>query len=609
MSESPEHLDVDDVCQQYVDLWRSGNAPSIEEYAKKHPELSQQIRDLLPTMIFAEQLNPRIETESSKEIEVPGNLGPFAIHREIGRGGMGVVYEASQAELSQPIALKVLHNFGFGSPSQSDRFIREAEAAARLHHANIVPPRQYGTTDSYHYLAMALIDGVSLDRLIRGEEVFADDDPILGVYGKLVSSPQQIAILGAQVASALSHAHENGMVHRDIKPANLILDRNGEVWVTDFGLAKLFDEDDGLSRTGELIGTPRYMAPEQLVGIADERTDIYGIGVTLYELVAKRRPWAEHRRNAGDSSILDVPDIREFAPEIPEELACIIMQACQHHPESRYASARALEFALNNFAYRGDTNRRSENRNQSQIPFPFATVIIAVAAVIMAGWLISSFFLESKDESVFSPQVSSGVDECEQVYAPPKTNCISYIDPETKYHHVVVKICERSDDAEEYGEGTMYLDSSDLELTWDEEYQLVGLRFPGVKIPKDATIHSAKISFHCYSTDDRECSLRITGIDDANPVSFRPIPYDMTNRPRTETTVQWQPGPWERDGIAETSDCKAIVQTIVSKADWKSGNALGFIIDGEGSRRAGAYDDNIHSAAFLSIQFEPLVIQ
>lgn len=607
MSESPEQLAVDEICQKYIDSWRKGEAPSVEDFAELHPSMADSIRNLLPTMIFAEQLNPQIESVKIRELDVPGNLGPFALHREIGRGGMGIVYEASQSDLSHSLAVKVLHNFVSPTNNLTDRFIREAENASRLHHANIVPPRQYGATDSYHYLAMALIDGVSLDRLIHGDEVFADDDPILEVFNNLVSSPKQVAILGAQVASALSHAHKNGMVHRDIKPANLILDRNGNVWVTDFGLAKLFDEDDDLSRTGELIGTPRYMAPEQLFGLADERSDIYGIGVTLYELVTRRRPWAEQRRRSDSDSVLEIPDIRQFEPNTPNALADIIMKACQHHPESRYATARDLEFALNDFAFGGETDRRSEPRVESGIPFPFSTGLAATAIVLLACWIISSLIF--KKPHSLPPQVPTELETAEAEYQPPKTNCISFIDPATNYHQVIVKVCNREDDAEEYGEGVMYLDSSDLELTWDEEYQIVGLRFAGVEIPQGAQIKSARIDFESYSTDIGDSQLRISGIDDANPISFRPIPYDLSNRERTVASINWEPAPWERGNIESTPDCTSIVQAIVSKPEWQSGNALGFIIDGEGQRRAGAYDDNIHSAATLVVQFEPERIQ
>lgn len=602
MAESPNQLEIDEACQRYIQAWRDGSASSVEEFAEEYPHLADEIRKLLPTMIFAEQLNPRIESETFQEVEVPGELGPFELHREIGRGGMGVVYEASQSDLSHPLAVKVLHNFAHPTQNLTDRFVREAETASRLHHAHIVPPRQYGATESFHYLAMALIDGVSLDRLIRNEEVFADTDPILNVFENLVSSPKQVAIVGSHVASALSHAHENGMVHRDIKPANLILDRKGCIWVTDFGLAKLFDEEDDLSRTGELIGTPRYMAPEQLVGLADERSDIYGIGVTLYELVTRRRPWAEHRRKSDEGSILQVPDVRKYAPELPDRLADIIMKACQHHPEARYQTARALEFELNDFAFGGAADRRNETRARSQIPFPFSTGLAATAVVLLAGWILSSMFFAKP--SPVPPHSPPPLSSEESEYEPPKTNCISFIDPATNYHQVIVKVCNREDDAEEYGAGTMYLDSTDLELTWDEEYQLVGLRFDGVEIPAGATIKSARIEFESYSTAIAESNLEIFGIDDANPISFRPIDYDLTNRPRTAERVTWTPEAWERGAIERTPECTALVQAIVSKPDWQEGNAIGFIIDGKGHRRAGAYDDNIHSAASLVVQFE-----
>ncbi len=137
-----------------------------------------------------------------------------------------------------------------------------------------------------------MIDGVSLDKLVKADE--GVDPKLFLLFDEICSNWRRIAELGAKIASALSHAHSLGMVHRDIKPANLILARDGNIWVTDFGLAKLYDDESDLSRTGELIGTPRYMAPEQILGVADERSDIYGVGLTLYELIVKDCPWAKH---------------------------------------------------------------------------------------------------------------------------------------------------------------------------------------------------------------------------------------------------------------------------------------------------------------------------
>ncbi len=182
---------------------------------------------------------------------------------------------------------------------------------------------------------MPLIDGISLDRLIV--EKLTNDPGIQRIFQEICADWKKIARLGAQVASALHHAHENGVIHRDIKPANLILDRHGNTWVTDFGLAKLFEDDSNLSQTGDLIGTPRYMSPEQLFGIPDARSDIYSLGVTLYELLAT--DWENNRMRRGmsfaKSSLLELPDLRFLNPAVPEPLARVVMKACSHHPESR----------------------------------------------------------------------------------------------------------------------------------------------------------------------------------------------------------------------------------------------------------------------------------
>ena len=203
----------------------------------------------------------------------PQRLGDFLIGRKIGQGGMGAVYEAEQMSLGRRVALKVLRFGSVSDPAAIDRFKREAETVANLHHTNIVPIFSVGSEGGVNYYAMQFIEGASLD------QVAADQHKPL--------DPLVVAAWGLQAAEALSHAHQRDVIHRDVKPSNLLLDNDGRIWLTDFGLAKRLD-DVTLSMTGALLGTPRYMSPEQAEAAAqsvDHRTDIYSLGATLYELV------------------------------------------------------------------------------------------------------------------------------------------------------------------------------------------------------------------------------------------------------------------------------------------------------------------------------------
>ena len=246
---------------------------------------------------------------------VEKRLGDFEVLREIGRGGMGVVYEARQVSLNRKVALKVL-GAGLGLSAQgAQRFRREAEAAAKLHHSNIVPVYATGEQDGTLYYAMELIEGPSLDRLIRqmrqahdapavgeGQSPGADPGqtgPYVGDGGKtseLVAATSSsdlgsgshyfdaVARAVAEVADALEYAHKSGVIHRDVNPSNLLVSPDGRLSLTDFGLVRLL-EQPGMTVSGELVSTPRYMSPQQITGgqrvPVDYRTDVFSLGVTL----------------------------------------------------------------------------------------------------------------------------------------------------------------------------------------------------------------------------------------------------------------------------------------------------------------------------------------
>jgi serine/threonine protein kinase/WD40 repeat protein len=377
---------VSRVADEFAEGVRRGERPDVEEYARRYPEAAGVLRDVLPAL----RALAGDGGEPAAEDPAPGCLGDYRPLREIGRGGMGVVYEAEQLSLGRRVALKVLPFAGTLDPKQLQRFRNEAQAAAHLNHPNIVPVYAVGCERGTHYYAMQLIDGRTVADVIRelrglaGQE--ADEpatghpspgrtapasglaggappaglapppppvDTVNGATAGAATKPslpandwRAIARLGVQAAEALDHAHQLGVVHRDVKPANLLVDARGNLWVTDFGLA-LFQSNPGLTATGDMVGTLRYMSPEQALarrGVVDHRTDVYALGATLYELLTLRPalPGTERVELLHQIAFTDPVPPRRLNLTLPVELETIVLKALAKAPEERYATAQEL---------------------------------------------------------------------------------------------------------------------------------------------------------------------------------------------------------------------------------------------------------------------------
>jgi serine/threonine protein kinase len=349
-----------------------------------YPDLRQDLEEFFAGHDEVERLTTALREGVARDFKPPsplaevahdlGRLGDFRLLREIGRGGMGVVYEAEQVSLERRVALKVLPFAAALDPRQMQRFKNEALAAAHLRHENIVPVHAVGDERGVHYYAMQLIEGRSLAALVaelkaRPSSVPHDCEAGHGPPPAGTTSPAAVlstersagsrryfdwvADVGRQAALALEHAHSVGIVHRDVKPANLLLDPLGHLWVTDFGLAQV-SGDAGLTRTGELLGTLRYASPEQVLarrGVVDHRSDVYSLGATLYELLTLRPIFEGADRNELLRRIADDEPRppRSLDPSVPRELETVVLKALGKDSPDRYRTARDLADDLQRF--------------------------------------------------------------------------------------------------------------------------------------------------------------------------------------------------------------------------------------------------------------------
>jgi Flp pilus assembly protein TadD/serine/threonine protein kinase len=388
---------------------QAGQPVDLEELAAAHPGQADELRRLFPALrLLADlRLSEAVLIAAGKpggsEVETfLGELGDFRLLREVGRGGMGVVYEAEQVSLQRRVAVKLLPLAAALDAKQLQRFRNEAQASAGLHHTNIVPVYFVGCERGVHYYAMQFIDGQSLAEvidelrrwtgqdggppecplalaeaaaaLIRGQTVplppstahpplpipalprsptalHSTDTELPAAAGALRMVQGQeyfrgVARLGVQAAQALEYAHQLGIIHRDIKPANLLMDARGHLWVADFGLAQV-KTDARLTATGDLLGTLRYMSPELALArpaAVDPRTDVYSLGATLYELLTLQPVVSGRDRQAVLRQIaFDEPRaLRRVNKAVPAELAIIVHKALARSPAERYATAQQL---------------------------------------------------------------------------------------------------------------------------------------------------------------------------------------------------------------------------------------------------------------------------
>jgi tRNA A-37 threonylcarbamoyl transferase component Bud32 len=337
---------VDQLLATYAERVARGEAPRPEELIARAPQHKLELERCFRMLDGA----PPETGLLARDVV----LGDFRLGRELGRGGMSVVYEAEQLSLGRAVALKVLRHHLTLEPRHVERFQREARAAAKLAHEHVVPIHAVGAHDGHAFLAFELVRGPTLAGVIatlRGSGTRPTTDDLARASGavELARCPSYSAAcvqLLRGVFEAIEFAHAAGVIHRDLKPSNILLDARGKPLVADFGLAKDMGQAS-LSITGEALGTPHYMSPEQagaLAHLVDGRTDVYSLGVTLYELLTLERPFE------GDTlqqlveriATLEVANPHELAADIERTLGDVVLKALSKDPAQRYATARAF---------------------------------------------------------------------------------------------------------------------------------------------------------------------------------------------------------------------------------------------------------------------------
>ena len=396
---------IDVLADDFLQRLHRGERPTIEAYVASHPDLAEEIEELFPALIMLEQAGVHNDLQQQPgqtnfTAGIPTRLGKYEVIREIGRGGMGVVYEAEHEIVGRRVALKVLPPEVASNARYLERFQREVRSAGRLHHTNIVPLFEVGAENGVHYYTMQFIHGQGLDKVIdqlrkidhnssgyskesmtafqsthdldvsvsanvhagqSADAAYSDDTAKTGHRMKVASSGliaehgsnsnsetrqlyfQHVGQIGRQVADALACAHAHSILHRDIKPSNLLLDTRGDIWVADFGLAK--GDDDDLTKSGDFVGTLRYMAPERLQNEQDDAlADVYSLGITLYELCTLTPAFCQTDRVKLLEAIVREEPIapRRLNPQIPRDLETIILTSIAKDPSHRYRSASAM---------------------------------------------------------------------------------------------------------------------------------------------------------------------------------------------------------------------------------------------------------------------------
>jgi serine/threonine protein kinase/WD40 repeat protein len=416
-----------------------------------YPECEDELRRFVAQEQRFHQAMGGVPTSSAPTHDLAGRtLGDFHLTRFIGRGGMGVVWEAEQISLKRKVAVKMLPGAMCADPRHRTRFQNEARILAQLTHPNIINVIAVGEESDTYYFAMQYVEGITADELMRlwsDKQRTHDPDAAIAAGGvdteispeHVIALPtgqtlhwivnpancreryRQCARIASEIASGLAHAHACGILHRDVKPSNILLDQNGTARLTDFGLARVYG-DATLTATGTMLGTLRYASPEQVSGTSagvDERSDVYSLGATLWELVTGKRIFGAEDRNSVITHVLKVeaPRPSSLAAGLPRDLETIIARAMAKEPADRYASAQALADDLGRFLdgrpieakpiSLGERVFRWANRNRALTTASVGSLVALATVALAASGLVMRALKESRDNEAKTKQYAS----------------------------------------------------------------------------------------------------------------------------------------------------------------------------------------------------------
>jgi hypothetical protein len=444
-----------EILDAYMTQSERGEHVDRESLLKQNPELATHLRRYLEGIEFlqlaADELNTSDTTNGHDVLLDNQQLGDYRLIKEIGHGGMGVVYEARQLSLDRRVAIKILPFAAVLHQKQLARFTREAQAAAQLHHPHIVPVYAVGCERGVHYYSMQYIDGQTLEcALSQSRRPDADGGPSINkdsatqdfcpadsrqvnmrpIISRGFSSTGRVRStkssrrgkeyhrnavrLAIQASDALQHAHDYGVIHRDVKPSNLLIDLQGELWVTDFGVA-LLQSESKVTATGDVVGTLRYMSPEQATGqnaLVDHRTDIYSLGVTLYELLTLRHPFegVEQRELLHHIDTVEPRKPRGLDATIPVDLEKIVLKAIAKSRERRYQSAGEFTADMQRFLAGepvlakpptlGERTARWASRHRTLVATCLLLVLVTLIATSAGAFLVAREHVKTRNAFV-----------------------------------------------------------------------------------------------------------------------------------------------------------------------------------------------------------------
>ncbi len=336
----PQESTIDEILAAFLQSRDAGETVVTEDLLAQYPEFAEELRQFFSQNDHLYHLIDPVEAERPTEQDQPAirEFGDYQLLEQIAQGGMGIVYKARQKSLNRIIALKVIRSSGSASKADIKRFQTEAESAAKLKHPHIVTVYEVGEHEGQPYFTMPYVSGCNLASIVA-------DHPL---------SPELAVKYALAMAEAIEYAHREGILHRDLKPSNILIDGNDRVQVTDFGLATQVGNDSELTRTGQIIGTPSYMSPEQASGqreLVSPRSDIYSLGATLYELLTGRPPFRAATVVETIRQVIDVdpPSPRLLNPTLPRDLETICLKCLEKAPARRYQSANELADELGRF--------------------------------------------------------------------------------------------------------------------------------------------------------------------------------------------------------------------------------------------------------------------